>query len=388
MKFLARQNRFPNSEFVASEVRRGQFLVTNRVRWVLEELSPYLCLGVGEKWMGIRMRRRKTKLICCLIVLARLGVGLGEFTCRFNVDGLHFDLSQMSFDRPPPYEFYAQSSNGLSAIFYANVCGTVCNGAECKSCADEKDAVAVSVDYQACTSWGVLETEDEWKGLDGEASHGIQTQYNSKGDLNCPNGRSAIYQIKCDPSASTSLLTDVIRSGCSATFEFTSKLACGEPVDTGSSPSSSSSSGGGGEGSSSNDGSSTETKSKRGGHSFFLMFFLMGMLIYCSIGICLNVREGREGVEAIPHAQFWGALPRMALEAASNLFNIVSSAMGNSRSSYQTFSSSRENGGAPNVSIPPPSGVSSASSTSSIASSNAAAGSKQPQGPNGEFTVI
>mmetsp|Transcript_15339 Transcript_15339/g.24758 ORF Transcript_15339/g.24758 Transcript_15339/m.24758 type:complete len:300 (+) Transcript_15339:636-1535(+) len=298
------------------------------------------------------------------------------------------------------------SDQQLSAIFYVNVCEPVIAGVTEKGpCADHPDAIAVSVDYQSCKSWGLLQNEQPWRGINGNAGAGVETTYHGPSDGLCEQGRTATLQLKCDDSenANTYLESVTVASQCGVVFQFRSKTACGTPVSDGDSslinPGSEDSAGGSARVPSASSSSPSEpspsstsahsTSKRSGGFSIFMTLLLVGTFLYCVIGICLNMHnEGRDGLEAVPHIEFWRALPALLVHAVAVTIDWVKNLLGFSSggSGYHSFPSSRNT----DYTMPrPPASVgSSVVSPVSDDEESVSHANNNPRGPSGEYTVI
>ncbi|GBG33745.1 Hypothetical Protein FCC1311_099682 [Hondaea fermentalgiana] len=302
----------------------------------------------------------------------------------------------------------------LSAIFYVNICEPVVAGVTEKGpCADHPDAVAVSVNYQTCQPWGLLQNEQPWKGINGNVGAGIETTYAGPSDGLCAQGRVTRIQIKCEETITAPTFLDTVTVGpdhCEVTFLFRSKTGCGTPVgDAGASGSDAGNTGAGGSSptapSSSpghkpassptqqgNAHSGSSNDPDTGSMSVFLTLLLVGTFLYCVIGIFLNMRnEGREGLEAVPHIDFWRALPALVVHAAAITFSWVKGLLGfGAEGGYHSFSpTSARSGnvnGAADYSMPPP--PSSGGAAVSPTSESQVPITGQPRGPSGEYTVI
>mmetsp|Transcript_5460 Transcript_5460/g.8456 ORF Transcript_5460/g.8456 Transcript_5460/m.8456 type:complete len:317 (-) Transcript_5460:28-978(-) len=262
-------------------------------------------------------------IISGLILLMVSGVGHAA-VCEFSLNGMTYNLKEL--DMPTPLEFYSNVTQP-AMIFYLNLCEPIkmTGFSSCYELQGNKESVvAMSVNYQACTGWGLLPSETPWKITDGV----LETSYVvAQPSGVCTASRTANVRLYCNKGVQ-SYLSDVKLDGpCSATFSVQTPAACGSGTATS-----------GLEPSGVDPGSVVLNQDESGSMTFF-MIILVAFLLYCSVGCFLNTRnEGKQGIEAFPNIDFWRALPGMIVAVFNICFEKIL-ALFNNRESYQTFNS-------------------------------------------------
>jgi len=78
-----------------------------------------------------------------------------------------------------------------------------------------------------------------------------------------------------------------------------------------------------------------------GAFSVLLIILFLSLSIYCCLGIAQNVRnEGRHGVDAIPHREFWFAIPKVGRQFCTLAIDQIKSLFSSSEGSgYKSWGS-------------------------------------------------
>ena len=215
---------------------------------------------------------------------AAAGAASVKQTCKYTAaGGLHYDLSPM-FQHD--HDFTGTTTGGYAYRF--NVCGNtvkVCNqqpgpaskwrGTKCNNLGDA-----------STQTLSLLDPAKPADGLKLQFTQGDICKMQSSGGTDI-SSRKVNYEVHCDYGKSPGELRYIQEvSMCEYTIVFDSRYAC--PTNGGS------------------------------GHGWSIVFFLLfGAATYVGVGMYLNQQnEGKHGVEAIPHLEYWQQVPGLVTDGA------------------------------------------------------------------------
>mmetsp|Transcript_6609 Transcript_6609/g.12203 ORF Transcript_6609/g.12203 Transcript_6609/m.12203 type:complete len:322 (+) Transcript_6609:284-1249(+) len=280
--------------------------------------------------------------------------------CKPIVAGKEFDFESLKNVRKEV--LLVEDDNSEAALLYLSLCEPLSSLSSIDStCQGRSPGLTnvISINIGGCKEWGRLPGAG-WKPLEGDTSIGLSAEFNHfPGSGQCVAKRSALVNLKCGEVSS---IHADLQLACQLVINITDPVGC--PV--GDAPEEvlgeNNPAGAGGDLTIGAPVLGKEAIEGLGPVSVLLILFLVVVSVYCIAGIIQNVRtEGRSGLDAIPHREFWFALPSLLVHLVVEIFEkvagLVGAAFNSSSSSYQSFGSTMNadagsSHGAPNVSMP------------------------------------